>query len=355
VDSGAPPLAARLCNGPSCQPFSSVQATGDTVVLELGDYAATIRAVRKGDSLIGAYSNVGNRGPRIIPFRASRGEWPVAPGPEALLGTWDAWFGDSVSRSPRILEFANGPAGLLGTVLATSGDYGAFWGAARGEWFAISHFDGSFVYLITGRMAGDSLVGVFHAGLRSQTPFTAHRSTGAPHLKPPTEVTTADTTAPFQFAFPDLQGRIVTNEDSLFRGKVVLVDIFGTWCPNCQDAAPTLLDLYRTYHPRGLEMVSLAYEVTGDTAVDGQLVRRFRDKFGIPWPILLAGVNDTELTAATLPQLAGFTAYPTLLFLDRSGRVRRIHAGFYGPATGAQYTKLQADLRSYVEQLLDSP
>jgi hypothetical protein len=98
--------------------------------------------------------------------------------------------------------------------------------------------------------------------------------------------------------------------------------------------------------------VSLAYEVSGDSAVDGQLVRRFRDKFGIPWPILLAGVNDTELTAATLPQLEGFTAYPTLIFLDRSGRVRKIHAGFYGPATGAQYTRLRKDLVTYVEALL---
>ena len=98
--------------------------------------------------------------------------------------------------------------------------------------------------------------------------------------------------------------------------------------------------------------MSLAYEVTGDPEVDGQLVERFRDKFGIPWPILLAGVNDTELTAATLPQLEGFTAYPTLLFLDRSGRIRKIHAGFYGPATGAQFTKLRADLHSYIEELL---
>jgi len=112
------------------------------------------------------------------------------------------------------------------------------------------------------------------------------------------------------------------------------------------------MELYRAYHARGFEVVSLAYEVTGDPVVDEELVRRFRDKFGIPWPILLAGVSDPELTAATLPQLEGFGAYPTLLFLDRSGRIRRIHAGFYGPATGAQFTKLRADLHSYVEKLL---
>ena len=353
VEGATGAATGRLCNGADCQPFSAVEVKGDTVVFEMGDYAASIRAIRRDDSLVGAYSNVGNRGPRTIPFRASRGEWPAAPAGARLLGTWDAWFGAADRRSPRVLELRNQPEGVIGTVLSNSGDYGTFWGAGSGTEFSIGHFDGSFVYLITATLVGDSLRGVFHAGLRSQTPFVAGRSRGGPHLKPPTEVTTADTTAPFAFAFPNLDGTIVTNRDPRFEGKVVMVDIFGTWCPNCQDAAPTLLELYRTYHDRGFEVVSLAYEVTGDPAVDGELVRRFRDKHGIPWPMLLAGMNDTELTAATLPQLEGFTAYPTLLFLDRTGRVRKVHAGFYGPSTGAQFTKLKADLHSYVVELLD--
>jgi len=352
VDSARHDPAARLCNGESCQPFSALRWAGDTAVFELADYAATIRATLSGDSLVGAYSNVGNRGPRTIPFSAWRGAWPAEPGPAELLGTWNAWFGAPGHQTPRVLEFRNTPLGFQGTVLSNSGDYGAFWGEVSGGHVTLGHFDGSFVYMLTGELVGDTLRGVFHAGLRSQTPFIATRGGGTDPLKPPTEVTKADTSAPFRFAFPDLSGVTVTNEDPRFRGKVVLVDVFGTWCPNCHDAAPTLVDLYREFHDRGFEIVSLAYEVSGDTAVDGQLVRRFRDKFGIPWPILLAGVNDTELTAATLPQLQGFTAYPTLIFLDRSGRVRIIHAGFYGPATGAQYTKLRHDLITYVEQLL---
>lgn len=355
VDSTAQGFQARLCNGASCEPFSAVRISADTVVFELADYAATIRAVRRGDSLTGAYSNVGNRGPRTIPFRAAPGAWPVEPAPAGLVGDWDAWFGQPGRETPRVLVLGNSPVGMIGTVLSNSGDYGAFWGGAEGHSFSLGHFDGSFVYLLTGEVAGDTLRGTFHAGLRSQTPFWAVRTRGGPHLKPPTEVTRADTTVPFRFAFPDLEGRLVTHEDPRFRGKVVMVDVFGTWCPNCHDAAPTLRELYDTYHAQGFEAVSLAYEVTGDTAVDAQLVRRFRDKFGIPWPILLAGINDTEATAATLPQLQGFTAYPTLVFLDRAGRVRIIHAGFYGPATGAQYDRLRRELHAYVVRLLHEP
>lgn len=342
----------RLCNGRRCEPLSRVTLRGDSLTLEMADYAATITARLAGDSLTGAYRNVGNRGPRVIPFRAARGRWPSTPAPAALVGRWDASFFSDFGTSPRVFEFRNGPRGLEGTMISNTGDYGHFAGEVKGDSFALAHFDGSFVYLLTGARHGDTLRGVFHAGLRSQTPWIAVRSTGARHLKSPTDITTADTSAPFRFAFPDLQGRIVTQRDPRFRGKVVVIDIFGTWCPTCHDAAPGLVRLYRKYHARGLEIVGLAYEVTGDSAVDGRQVRRYRDKFRIPFPLLLAGVNDTEAAAETLPQLHGFTSFPTTVFLGRDGRVRRVRAGFYGPATGVQHERLLEEMDREVERLL---
>ena len=145
----------------------------------------------------------------------------------------------------------------------------------------------------------------------------------------------------------------MTEQDPRFKGKVVLVDVFGTWCPTCHDAAPALTRLYRKYHDRGLAIVGLAYEVSGDSAVDGRQLRLYREKFDLPFPILLAGINDTEAAAATLPQLRGFTAFPTTIFLGRDGRVRRINAGFYGPATGAQHDRLVAEYEKEIEKLLE--
>lgn len=351
VKGKAPTWHGRLCNGSSCQPLTGVRQVGDSLVFELGDYAASIAAVIRGDSLIGRYANTGRKGPRVIPFRAARGSWPASTGAPALLGRWDAWFLSGFDQSPRVLEFRNGRQGLEGTVISNSGDYGLFWGAATGDSLAIAHFDGSFVYLLTGRLEGDTLRGTFHAGLRTRTEFVATRSTGRRHLTPPTEVTRADTGA-FTFAFPDLDGRMVRSSDERFRGKVVLLDIFGTWCPTCHDAAPQLVRLYRDFHSQGLEIVGAAFEVTGDSAQDAPLVRRYRDKFGIPFPLLLGGVSDAEAVSAALPQLDGFTAFPTTIFLGRDGRVRRIHAGYYGPATGEQQDALTREFRRMVERLL---
>lgn len=355
IEGSAPQLRGRLCNGGQCQPFTTVSQDGDSLVLGLDDYAASIAIVLRGDSLVGRYHNVGRKGPRTIPFRASRGRWAVQPGPAALLGRWDAWFQSGFDQTPRVLVFQNGRSGLEGTVISNSGDYGQFAGGVTGDSFAIAHFDGSFVYLLAGRLDGDTLRGTFHAGLRSQTEFVAVRSTGKPHLTPPTAVTRADTSAPFQFGFPDLSGAMVRATDSRFRGRVVLLDIFGSWCPTCHDAAPALVELYRRYHARGLEVVGVAFEVTGDSAQDAPLVRRYRDKFRIPFPLLLGGVSDAEAVSAALPQLEGFTAFPTTVFVGRDGRVRRIHAGFYGPATGGQQAALVAEFRQEIEKLLGEP
>jgi len=352
IRTGTTGSEARLCHAADCDPAYPLRTVGDSLVVEVADYAATIAVRQHGDSLTGWYRNVGNRGPRLIPFRAARGATPTSALPASYAGRWDAWFQGVTGSSPRLIEFREGPTGIEGSLVSNTGDYGRFGGDLRGDTLTLSRFDGAFVYHLTARAEGDSLVGVFHAGLQAQTPFVARRSTGRPHIADPETLTKADTAAPFRFAFRDTDGRLVTQDDPQFKGKVVLVDIFGTWCPTCHEAAAALVALHKEFAPQGVAFVGLAYEVSGDSATDAALVRRYRARFNVPFPLLLAGRNDVDAAAATLPQLDGFTAFPTTLFLDRTGRIRRVHAGFYGPATGALHTAQIADFRARLESLL---
>jgi thiol-disulfide isomerase/thioredoxin len=144
----------------------------------------------------------------------------------------------------------------------------------------------------------------------------------------------------------------VTQNDPRFHGKVVLLDIFGTWCPNCHDEAPVLAGLYTQFHARGLEIVGLSYEYVDDRARSQRLLEVYRRKYSIGFPLLLAGTTDAGQIAATLPQLRNFGAYPTTIFLDRHGRVRLIHAGFSGPATG-RLDEVKQNFERTIVKLLD--
>ena len=352
TEAGGPKPVARLCTGPDCA-LASWTRDGDSIRIHIPDYDAVVVAAFHGDSLEGYYHNIGRLGPRTIPLRAAKrpAEMIRTRPRNDLVGNWDANFVTDGRSSPRVFQIRVAGEGMEAAIFSNTGDYGRFVGRIEGDSVRFSHFDGSFIYMFTARLDGDTLRGTFNAGLRTQTPFTAVRSTGLAHLTSPEAMTQADT-APFRFSFRDLDGRLVTQNDPRFRGTVVIVDLFGTWCPTCHDAAAALKSLYARYHPRGLEIVGIAYEVSGDTATDARMVRTFRDKLGLPWPLLLAGLPNAASQNATQPQLVNFTAYPTTLFLGRDGRIRRTHAGFYGPATGDAHSALIEDFAREVDQLL---
>ena len=152
-----------------------------------------------------------------------------------------------------------------------------------------------------------------------------------------------------RFSFPDLDGRLVSNTDARFQGKVLLVAIGGSWCPNCHDEAPYLEDLYRKYRAAGLEVVALSFEES-DQLKDPARLRAFIKQYGIEYPVLLPG-EPAELNAK-LPQAVNLNAWPTTFFVGRDGRVRAIHTGFAGKASGELHDEMTREIEGTLRQLL---
>jgi thiol-disulfide isomerase/thioredoxin len=129
----------------------------------------------------------------------------------------------------------------------------------------------------------------------------------------------------------------------------VIVAIGGSWCPNCHDEAPFLMELYRKYHARGLEIVALSFE-EGEQLKNPDRLRAFIKKYGIEYPVLLCG--DTSELEAKIPQAVNLNSWPTSFFLGRDGKVRSVHAGFAGRATGDMHIRLKEEVTALVEKLL---
>jgi peroxiredoxin len=273
-----------------------------------------------------------------------------------IAGRWAVVFDDAGKISRAVGEFQQAGNIVTGTFLTPTGDHRYLAGELREGELWLSKFDGGHAFLYRARLGADgSLAGTYWSGLKHSETFTALRDENATLGDAENATRMKRDADALDFRFPDLGGTYVSLSDPYFRGKVVIVALAGSWCPNCHDEAAFLAPLYRRLRARGLEVISLQFEQFGDFARAAEATHRFRDRYGIDYTTLIAGVSDKDDAASKLPQLNGVFAFPTTLLVDRRGIVRHIHTGFSGPATGEHYTKLTADLGARIEQLLAEP
>jgi peroxiredoxin len=325
----------------------------------------TLQARFDGSQLVGSYTN--NRAgakPQDVRMRRFT---PVSfddAEPPALAGSWEMRRITSEVSAPRDTRtwhvfLRQSGAEVTGSILRIDGDTGTLSGRWSAGKMVLSHFAGERPVLFEATPNPDGTLAV---ALNKSAHYLVVRSgearaKGIPEPPDPTRYTSVkDPTARFQFAFPDLTGTTVSSLDARFRGKVVILAIGGSWCPNCHDEAPFLSELYKDFHARGLEIVGLMFENDSDLKVSRPRVQSFIDRYGVQYPMLIAGTTQPTPSSKTidqaLPQLVNFGAYPTTIFLGRDGRVRSVHAGFASPATGAEHSRLKQEVRDLVGQLL---
>ena len=153
----------------------------------------------------------------------------------------------------------------------------------------------------------------------------------------------------FAYSFPDTTGKIVSNEDPRFKGKVVLAIVTGTWCPNCHDEAQYLVQLYAKYHDQGLEIVALDFEEP-DQQASLKRVNAFIKQYHVPYTYLIAG-EPSEMWDK-VPQAVNLNTWPATLFIGRDGKVKATHAGFASSASGIYNQELKTEFTSTIERLL---
>jgi thiol-disulfide isomerase/thioredoxin len=294
-------------------------------------------------------------------FRAQRADSKAAkaPGPvPSIAGLWllPVPSAKSGENAWRLIIQQSGPE-VSAAILRVDGDTGALTGRWQAGQLLLSHFDGARPAVIQVRKgSNDTLQLTLHNSNGTDVPLTAYRQTeasakGLPEAADPASHTSVrNPKEPLQFSFPDLSGRIVSNSDDRFRGKVVLVDISGSWCPNCHDEAPFLQAMYRKYHSQGLEIVTLNFEDSPEQLANPARLRAFIKDFGIQYIVLQAGT--TQQLHDKLPQAVNLDAYPTTFFIGRDGLVREAHAGFAAPATGDFHSELKKSFAGEIERLL---
>jgi thiol-disulfide isomerase/thioredoxin len=243
-------------------------------------------------------------------------------------------------------------AQVQATILRIDGDTGTLTGSYKDGKFVLSHFSGARPLLLEVFPQPDGTIKLTQNKtvelVAARAELASAKAIGTP-TDPTKHTTVKDLNEPFKFAFPDLTGKIVSNTDPQFKGKVVFVSIGGSWCPNCHDEAPFLASLYKKYHAKGLEIVTLSFE-EGDQLKNPVRLRAFIKTYGVDWTVLIPGMPD-QLNEK-VPQGQNLDAFPTTFILGKDGKVRETHTGFPSPGSGAFYTKAEKEMTELVERLL---
>ncbi len=338
-----------------------VKFTRDSVFIEMpvfeSDFAARIVSTGKWEGvwLKRAAARVQEM-PFIAETQMSVTPEQVHPATADITGRWEILY----LRNNKVIDTLVGEwqqkgNTLRGTILTSTGDYRYLSGVVSGDSMRLSTFDGSHAFLITARINNDHELtgGVFYSGATGTQQWVAKKNEYA-KLPDNAAMYVKEGKEKLDFRFRNLDGKWVSLTDAKFKNKVVVVQILGSWCPNCMDETAFLSEYYRNNKQRGVEIIGLAYEYTTDFERSRKSIQKFKNRFKVEYTLLNTEVTvgDTLRTEKTLPQLTRIKSFPSTIFLDRTGRVAKIRTGFEGPGTGIHYIELKKDFEETVDALL---
>jgi thiol-disulfide isomerase/thioredoxin len=298
---------------------------------------------------------------RAMPFEAefnNKERFNVSDQPTVtdVSGNWEAVFSPDREKGRYIAKgiFSQVGTKVVGTFRTTTGDYRFLEGVLDGNNLKLSAFDGSHAFLFTAKVKDSTMEGMFYSENHWQEPFIAKRHDNF-ELPNANELTfLKEGFDSINFSFPDENGIMVSLEDDRFKNKVVLVQIMGTWCPNCLDESKFYSEYYKNNQDKEFEIVALAFEYAKTPEAAFENIKRLKTNTEITYPVLLAQYGSSSKTQAQekLPMLNHVLSYPTTIFIDKTGKVRKIHTGFNGPATGEKYKAFKAEFNQFVSDLL---
>lgn len=355
--------SAKIINGDENIFLQDIHRVGDSVFISLPVFDSEIKAKLIADkTMSGAWHNHA-KGPNYkIEFTADKSNrarftWETKQEPTiAFTGQkWQVTFSPNTDDSYNAIgvfkEDADGR--VSGTFMTETGDYRYLSGNRSGNELMLSCFDGSHAFLFKGMVdENNQISGVFCSGTHWKEPWKAIQNDEV-ELADPYELTyLKDGYDGVSFSFPDLDSTLFSYPNKNAEGKVVLIQVIGSWCPNCMDETRLLNKFIQNYPKDQLEVIGLCFEVPNNYKGAVKNIRRMKEALGVNYTLLYAGKASKSEAAKKLPMLNHIMSYPTLIFVDKKGGIRKIHTGFYGPGTGERYEQTVSEFTSLLDELI---
>lgn len=349
-------IQVSLINGEEKIPIDEVKILDDSIYIPMHIFDADLVASFNDHEMTGYWRKNYADG-YIIPFTARHGEtyrFINQPGDVQanIQGRWEVYFENSSGRKLAVGEFYQNGHNISGTFLRPSGDYRYLVGEIDGNQLFMSTFDGEHAYLFTATIDGDRISGDFYSGKTRHDTWSAVRNDAIKLADAHSLTYLKDGYETVDFTLPDMNGKSVSLKDPKFQNKVVIIQIFGSWCPNCMDETRFLSKWYLDNKDRGVEIIAIAFERKDDLNYARTRMEKLKKRFNVQYDFLFGGKSDKAYTTKAFPMLKGSISFPTMIVIDRSKKVRDIHTGFSGPGTGVHYDKFVEEFNILMEEIL---
>jgi thiol-disulfide isomerase/thioredoxin len=338
--------------------LDSVVTKGDSVYIPMHIFDAQIAGKFTDTTIEGVWTK--NYAENYdIPFKAVHGQnYRFQQGNQEagtnMSGKYAIRFADRPDSLLSVGVFEQQGNKLTGTVLTRTGDYRYLEGMVDGKEMKLSAFDGEHAYLLTATIQGDSLTnGKFWSGKAKGRSWSAIKDPDAALPDPASLTYLKKGYDKIDFRFPGAESGTVSLQDPKYKNKVVILQLSGTWCPNCMDETKFLAPWYEKNKDRGVEIIGLAYEKKPDLDYARERVQKMKQRLNVGYDYAIAGIADNESASKSLPMLNQVMSFPTTIFIDRAGKVRKIHTGFSGPGTGKYYTDFVEEFNLFVDKLIN--
>jgi peroxiredoxin len=337
----------------------NIIAAGDSLIIQMPVFESQFRLRYSNNKLSGLWMKGGSIKTQVMPFTAEQNNKRFAvtsASNKSISGRWSVQFANNQPNELSVAELKQNGNRLSGTFLNPTGDYRYLEGVVAKDSLFLSCFDGGHAFLITAKIDNSTKIsgGTFYSGALYKEGWFAKKSAHAKvteetvmmHVRPGEEK--------LHFNFKDLTGKTISIDDDQFKNKVVIVQLMGSWCPNCMDETAFLSDYYNTNKQRGVEVIALAYEYSTDWNRSVKSLQKFQQRFNVQYTILNTGVavNDSLRTEKTLPELTPIKFFPSSVIIDKKGKIRKLDTGFNGPGTGAHYIAYKKEFENFINKLL---
>ncbi len=334
---------------------------GDTLCYDFPQFDSQIRFVfNENNSFNGYWWNKNKKGTYQIPLTGHKCKNDLfeclktyGSDDSFLAKKWKTTFAPNTKDSwPAIGLFEKDQEEVTGTFLTETGDYRFLQGNMYGNSLFLSCFDGSHAFLFTAELIDEKLYGKFYSGKHYSCDWIAEEDEEF-ELPHPDELTFVVNDNPLKFELPNLDGTLFTYPNPKFKNKVTIIQIMGSWCPNCVDETKYYLDLYKKYHDKGLEIILIGYEIGANETDYTMKLQKFKERNNIPFTMLIGGAANKNKATQDFSMLNHIISFPTSIFVNGKREIIKVHTGFNGPSTGEYYSEYMKETELFMQNLLD--